>query len=220
MGYDLYMKNCPRSIDDDCSTLQCNHYIESESSFSGNFNKFGSYWSIYSAHGHSGRVVAIQIRRAIRKLVSEGHLPYIPDGCDGWSSTINVFHLHMARLLKFVDEYPDETFVSDQLYNVISDSDDTDNDSESDDDEPKIHPKKLDSDNNTDSESDDDEPKIHAIGSSASYILSIDGNPRFGKLYISDQDDPESVIIQALTRPIPTISTQPPGGSKLLPDDE
>jgi hypothetical protein len=132
MGHDLYLKqDCKRPLADECISggiCSKNHETDDESHISSNFNKFDKYWHVRNGHGHSGRVVAIQIRAVIKRLNFEGISSDIPVDYDEWSPTLEVFHYHMKRLLIFVEGYPNATFLSDQIWHFESDENDTDYD--------------------------------------------------------------------------------------------
>jgi len=137
MGYDLMMKSCKHGKSQCISDMLCNHQILDESYFSYNFNCFSEYWSVDMANGHSGRVVALQLRDAIARMESENIGSDIPLNCDGWTPVIDVFHYHIKRLLKFVEGYPKMTFVGAQIQCFYPDDNDTDDtDNETDDDKP------------------------------------------------------------------------------------
>lgn len=187
MGHDIYLKNCPRPVSGNCkSGASCSdeHITHDESYISFNFTKYKEYWHVSQGHGHSGRVVAIQLRNVIQRLSDACIDASIPDGGDGWTSTIEVFHYHIKRLLTFVEQYPDTTFLSDQIWDFIDDDNDTD-DNNSDD---------------SDYGDDSDKENIHPIGEKGSYVKSIDGNPRFGTLVVNFDDDKDEIISKALNR--------------------
>lgn len=91
-----------------------------------NFSYYGKYWHVSNAHGHSCRVVSKQLSTAIDKMKTDGHSPYIPDKCNAWSVNANVFMTHLVHIKNIVDKYPNNTFLSDQVWSFVADDSDDD----------------------------------------------------------------------------------------------
>jgi hypothetical protein len=129
MGYGIELKSCSRTCSSECAC-----YIVDESYLPYNFAKFKHYWYIGDSYGHTCYVVAKQLKRTIATLEEENVSDQIPDGCDGWSSEIEVFHYHLKRLLKFVEPHKKLRFFTDSkfYYEDIGESGD-ETGSESDD---------------------------------------------------------------------------------------
>lgn len=191
MGYNLYLKQaCKRPLEDECiSGASCyqKHDVDDESYLSFNFSRFSDYWHVRKGHGHSGRVVAIQLRAVIERLENEVISCDIPYDGDEWTPTINVFHYHMKRLLRFVDGYPDATFLSDQIRNIEHDDNDTDYEDNKDGCEKDA----------IDLVSDQENTSINSIGDNGSFVKSFDGNSQFD--ISNSADDKDNIIHKNLS---------------------
>ena len=135
MGHDLEMKACPRNniANSNCiSGGSCNHQTYDIDHISTNFTVYDVYWHVRNAHGHSGHVVALQLQNAIHRMKVNGYKGVITIGSDEWTQSPEVFMYHLERLLSFVERYPNATFLSDQLWILEPDDNDTDNDTDED----------------------------------------------------------------------------------------
>jgi hypothetical protein len=117
MGFDIVLKQCSSKCKRDCDC-----YILYESYLSYNFYDFAKYWYIGNSHGHTCYVVAKQLRRTINKLEEENVSCEIPDGCNGWTSKIEVFHYNLKRLLKFVEPHKKLRFFTDEDFRYVDSS--------------------------------------------------------------------------------------------------
>ena len=133
MGHDLEMKACPRNniANSNCiSGGSCNHQTYDLSHMSTNFTVYDGYWHVRNAHGHSGHVVALQLQNAIHRMKDNGYNGVITIGSNEWTQSPDVFIYHLKKLLLFVERYPNATFISDQVWVLEPDDNDTDYDTD------------------------------------------------------------------------------------------
>lgn len=188
MGYEIYMKTCPRPLASECiSGASCNHTAYEGVYISFNHTTKSDIWNISMSHGHTGRVVSIQLTRAIARMRSDGVTPSIPTRTCGWSKTQGVFLIHLIRIKDMADRNPDLTFLSDQYWDINPDPDDSNSDGDISD---------YECDGNDDTYSDHDIVSTHTIslGNRSSNVQPIiKRNTGLDTLYISPQITPRSM---------------------------
>ena len=140
MGHDLMCKNCPRPLASECiSGGGCDHDSIEEDYISFNHSDNSDIWHVSMSHGHTGRVVSIQLARAIARMTADSVVPGVPPGGDGWTRGPGVFLMHLIRIKTMTDRNPALTFLSDQYWGINPDPDDSNSDGdisdEGDDDE-------------------------------------------------------------------------------------
>jgi hypothetical protein len=129
MGHDLVMKLCPRPLAPECvSGGECNHESRETDYISFNHSENRDIWHVSMSHGHTGRVVSIQLAKAITLMKSNGVVAEIPPGGDGYTRGPGVFLLHIIRIKNMADRNPGLTFLSDQYWSFNPDPNDSDSD--------------------------------------------------------------------------------------------
>lgn len=100
---------------------------------SGNFSCLNEkYGGIHQFHGHPGKIVAKIIKKTIQKANADGFFASKYDEANidwGWGvkngklmdnqEFIGVFLYHMNNFLKAAEEYPENVFKSDQVFEVV-----------------------------------------------------------------------------------------------------
>ena len=125
MGHDLMCKNCPRPLASECiSGGGCEHDSIEEDYISFNHSDNHDIWHVSMSHGHTGRVVSIQLARAIARMTADGVVPGVPPDGDGWTRGPGVFLMHLIHIKTMTDRNPALTFLSDQYWRINPDPDD------------------------------------------------------------------------------------------------
>lgn len=113
----------------------------------GNFSRLdGKYGGIYDFHGHRGQTVARIANSILKKLAGDGIVPGEPNGDNNWywgarslppeehkksshgftittapmdeKEFLSVFAYHMERFKELGEQYPNDRFHSDQVWEV------------------------------------------------------------------------------------------------------
>jgi hypothetical protein len=132
MGYILYCKNCPRPLKSECISCKCKHDFSEFDEFSFNHSVNKDIWHVSMAHGHTGRVVSIQLERAITQMTDNGIVPGIESGitfnAKGWGNAPGLFLLQLLIIKAMTDRNPELTFISDPYCSIKADPNDSDYD--------------------------------------------------------------------------------------------
>ncbi len=124
MGHDIEI----RDRGPNGHVLQCTY-------ISFNWSMYKKYFYIGNIHGHSGRLAAQYIQKALEELAKNGFIPNVNMRVNNWGHTkdknawkdlnyerdrLCMFADHLRRFLAFAEEYPDGYWYSDQIWKGVT----------------------------------------------------------------------------------------------------